>query len=281
MNYDAFRNLQQSFQTNEGTIKYIDQGEGDVLLLLHGVPSSGWLYRKMIPELSKNYRVIVPDMLGFGSSDSPKGYEIYSEEKHAERLLALMNNLGITSWTHVMHDAGGLWTWELLKKNSEVVDQLIVLNTIIYTEGFDPPVRFRKGAIAKMVMWSYRNGITTNMMLKGLFKSGMTENNLSKEDVEGYKRPLREGKTNAMYYFFTRTCHDLPDYHKVLKEFDKPATVIWGSNDSFLLWEPQKEAVMRDLEIDPDAVHIIQAKHFIQEEQPDKINALILEYLKK
>jgi len=260
MTYDAFRNLQQSFQTNEGTIKYIDQGEGEVLLLLHGVPSSGWLYRKMIPELSKSYRVIVPDMLGFGSSDSPDGYEIYSEEKHAERLLALMKNLGITSWTHVMHDAGGLWT---------------------YAEGFDPPVRFRKGAIAKMVMWSYRNGITTNMMLKGLFKSGLTENNLSKEDVEGYKRPLREGKTNAMYYFFTQTCHDLPDYHNVLKEFNKPATVIWGANDSFLLWEPQKETVIRDLEIDPDAVHIIQAKHFIQEEQPGKINALILEYLKK
>ncbi len=112
----------------------------------------------MIDELEKTHRVIVPDMLGFGSSDSPKGYDIYSEARHAERLLALMNHLEIKNWTHVMHDAGGLWTWELLKNDPNRINKLIVLNTIIYEDGFKPPIRFKKGFIARTAMWSYRNG---------------------------------------------------------------------------------------------------------------------------
>lgn len=139
-----------------------------------------------------------------------------------------MDALKINSWVHIMHDAGGLWTWELLKKQPNRISKLVVLNTIIYEAGFDPPIRFKKGFIARTAMWSYRNGITTNMMLNGLFKTGLNNNTLNKTDVEGYKKPLREGKTRGMYYFFTQTCEDLPDYRKMIQKIDVPTLVIWG-----------------------------------------------------
>jgi len=278
MTYSQFRTKQHSFQSSEGAIKYIDQGQGNVIVLLHGVPTSGWLYRKMIDSLSKNHRVIAPDMLGFGSSDSPEGYEIYSEENHAKRIVALLDHLEVDTWTHVMHDAGGLWTWELLKNHPERISKLIVLNTIIYEEGFDPPIRFEEGFMARTAMWGYRNGITTNMMLRGLFKSGLLENTLTKNDVVGYKKPLLEGKTKAMYYFFTQTCNALPDYSEVLKNSNIPVKVIWGAEDDFLLWETQKQRVMDDLGITEKDVHILDAKHFIQEEKPSEIAKLILEF---
>jgi len=234
----------------------------------------------MIDELSQHYRVIVPDMLGFGSSDSPQGYDIYSEENHATRLLGLMDTLKIKHWTHVMHDAGGLWTWELFKKQPHRISKLIILNTIIYKEGFDPPIRFKPGIIAKIAMWSYRNGISSNTMLKGLFASGLTKNNLSKIDLEGYKKPLLEGKTRAMYYFFSRTCNTLKDYSKVVSKIESPVAVIWGENDSFLQWKPQSDKVIKDLKISAEHIHLLDAKHFIQEEQPQEINRYILNFLK-
>ncbi len=279
INYSQFRAQQKTFNSKNGRISYIDKGKGDVILLLHGVPTSSWLYRHMIDDLSQKHRVIAPDMLGFGASDSPKGYEIYSQEQHATRLLALMEELKINSWTHVTHDAGGLWTWELVKKNPNKISKLVLLNTIIYDEGFDPPVRFKPGIIAKAVMWSYKNGFTTKAMLKGLFKSGLTENTLNKIDIEGYKKPLLEGKTKAMYYFFTQTCNDLPNYKEVLSKLNIPVLVIWGKTDSFLKWPPQKEQVISDLKIQEKNIHIIDAKHFIQEEQPEHINALILDFI--
>lgn len=279
--YSQFRAKQLDFSSSFGNIKYVDQGEGAVILLLHGVPTSGWLYRNMIDELSRFNRVIVPDMLGFGHSDSPEGYEIYNEENHATRLLELMNHLGVPSWTHVTHDAGGLWTWELMRKDPNRIEKLVVLNTIIYEAGFDPPIRMKKGFIARTAMWSYRNGITTNMMLRGLFKTGLKENNLNKTDLEGYKTPLLEGKTKAMYYFFTQTCQDLPLYEEVLQQSNIPVAVIWGQHDEFLLWEPQKNAVIKDMKISEENIHIIDAKHFIQEEQPAALVQFIQEFCRK
>ncbi len=281
MSYQAFRNQQHSFQSADGTIKYIDQGVGDVIVLLHGVPTSGWLYRNMIDELAKEYRVIVPDMLGFGSSDSPKGYDIYSESNHAKRLLALMDALEIETWNHVMHDAGGLWTFELLKQDSRRIKKLVMLNSIVFEEGFKPPMRMEPGFMAKAAMWGYRNGITTNLMLKGLFKTGLQVNNLTKQDVEGYKQPLLEGKTRAMYYFFTQTCAALPDYTSLTQEISISTRVIWGSHDEFLLWNPQKSEVMTNLSIPQADVSLIDAKHFIQEEKPEEIVLLIQSFLDK
>jgi len=66
----------------------------------------------------------------------------------------------------------------------------------------------------------------------------------------------------------------------MIQKIDLPTLVIWGKNDSFLLWEPQKDRVIKDLNIAPEDIHIIDAKHFIQEEQPKEINKMILEFLK-
>jgi haloalkane dehalogenase len=65
--------------------------------------------------VSKGYRVIAPDVHGFGNSDSPDGYEIYSVKQDGKRILELMNYLDINKWFHVTPDAGELWTWALFK----------------------------------------------------------------------------------------------------------------------------------------------------------------------
>ncbi len=283
LSYDDFRAKQKSFNSEDGEMKYIDQGTGPVILLLHGVPTSGWLYRKMIdPITDKGFRVIVPDMLGFGSSDSPKGYELYSQEEHAKRLTSLMAHLKIDSWTHVMHDAGGLWTWETFIKAPGKIEKLVILNTIIYEEGFNPPIRMKKGIFAKISMWMYKNGVTTKLMLNQLFKAALMENNLTDREVEGYKRPLREGKTNSLYFFFSKTCQSLPDYSPLIKEeIDIPAKVIWGKHDKMLQWEPQADRVKEDLKIAESDVHILDVKHFIQEEMPVEITNIICEFVNR
>ena len=267
MDYKQFRNQQLKFKSSDGNINFIDQGEGEVIVLLHGVPTSAWLYRKMIPILAQTYRVIAPDMLGFGSSDSPKGYEIYNQEQHAKRLLELMAFLNVNSWHHVFHDAGGLWTWELLKLAPQKVKTLNILNTIIYENGFNPPLRFSKGFFTKLIMALYTNGITANLMLKGLLKTGLINPKImSKKDIEGYKTPLLEGKTKAMYYFFTRTCHKLPNYSNTIKQLSMPKLVVWGKKDSFLVFEKMEEQVVSDLKLNKNNLHLIDAKHFIKEE---------------
>ncbi len=278
--YADFRSEQQTFNSNDGAIKYIDKGEGQVIVLLHGVPTSAWLYRKMIDGLvTKGYRVIAPDMLGFGSSDSPKGYDLYSPEAHGKRLLALMDHLQVTNWTHVFHDAGGLWTWELFKLAPNRIEKLVVLNSIIYEDGFKPPMRFERGGLTKLSISFYSNKLTNRTIMKKLFKNALMENNLTANEVEGYRKPLLEGKTNSLYTFFSSTCNALPDYRETLKKIDIPSMVIWGKHDKMLQWEPMKNAVVTDLNIKPENVHILDSKHYIQEESTEEILNHILGFI--
>ena len=181
--YVKFKSLQNTFLSVDGHIKYIDRGEGPVILLLHGVPTSSWVYRKMIDELvDSGYRVIAPDMLGYGNSDNPDGYDIYSSERHASRILSLMEYLDIGHWTQVVHDAGGLWTWELFKIAPDKIENLILLNTIIYEEGFNPPIRMKPGIFSQLSMWMYRNTFTNNMLMHSLFYKGLKETRLTKSE---------------------------------------------------------------------------------------------------
>ena len=100
-----------------------------------------------------------------------------------------------------------------------------------------------------------------------------------KNEFEGYQKSLLEGKTNAMYYFFTQLSKPFPNYEETLKQLTIPVAVIWGKADKILRWEPQKERVTELLKIEDHNIHIIEGSHFIQEEQPDKITAIITDFI--
>jgi len=280
--YSEFRNNQQFFSSNDGTLAYTDKGKGDVIVLLHGVPSSSWLYREMIDGLvNSGYRVIIPDMLGFGNSDNPDGYDVYSNKNHASRLLALMNALQIENWTQVVHDAGGVWTWELLKLDDSKITNLVMLNTILYDEGFNPPIRMKKGIFPKLGMWLYRNGLTADIMLGNFMNRALKDRKtLTKAEYDGYKTPIREGKTKGMYYFFTSIRKPFPQFETTLEAIKVPKLIIWGAQDKMLKLNTQEQQIISKMNVSPENIHKLNASHFLQEERAEKINQLIIDFLK-
>jgi len=280
MSLDEFRTKQKTFKSSDGKIKFIDEGIGEVILLLHGIPTSSWLYRKMINDLvEKGHRVIIPDMLGFGNSDSPNGYEIYSSKEHSKRLIELMDSLKIKTWNHVMHDAGGLWTWELIKYNPNRIHKLIILNTIILQDGFFPPMKMKEGTLSKFILSLYSIKITSALLLKMLFKNGLYNYRLSKDGLEGYQKPLLEGKIKAMYYFFTQLSQPFPNYDDTLKHLNIPVLVLWGKYDKILKWESQSQQVLKLLKIENNNIHSIEGSHFLQEENSFEITAKINNFI--
>lgn len=261
---------------------YFDGGSGPCILLLHGVPTSSWLYRKIIPILiEKGYRIIAPDMLGYGSSNKPEGYDIYSDTNTGERILKLMDYLKIQSWSHVFHDGGGLWTWAMLEMDQSRVSSLFMLNTIVYQDGFNPPLKFSKGFFARIFARLYSfSGFTQKLSIDPTFKNGIkAKNKVTKSMLEGYKKPLIKNGHHALYYFFTQTCKQIKDYNKIHKSLKMPTTVIWGKWDDVLVWEGNEQKVRSNFNILEEDIHIIDAKHFIQEEKPELIAKIIIEKL--
>lgn len=275
--YADHLNKLKYFDSGDGQIAYIDEGSGPVILLVHGVPTSSWLYRNITPALvDSGYRVIAPDMLGFGASDKPADPSLYTPDKMAQRLLKLMNALEIENWAQVFHDAGGLWTWEMLEMNRASVSHLFMLNTIVYEEGFKPPMRFSDGPIARAYVKQYTSAMGQKVVITSTFRKGIKDRSvINKTMLEGYKAAFLDENPDALYYFFTHTCNSLPDYNNLHKGLDIPLTVIWGKHDDILVWHKISEAVKSNFSLNESDIHLLDAGHFIQEEKPEEIAAII------
>jgi len=110
---------------------FIDEGprNAESIICLHGEPTWGYIYRKFIPQLSEKYRVIVPDMMGFGKSETPQNKE-YTLKTHVENLSGLIEHLNLNNITFVGQDWGGPITGAYSIRNLERVKSFVLINTL-------------------------------------------------------------------------------------------------------------------------------------------------------
>lgn len=278
---DEWKSALQFAEVADGKMAYLDIGEGKPLLLLHGIPTNSWLYRDLVSELQDSgYRIIVPDLLGFGSSDKPKELEVYAFEKQADRLVELMTALGINYWTQLCHDMGGIVTWELLSRNPSKIEKLVILNTVAFEEGFNPPMDFQKeNIIHRTIAGMYDTKLFDDMMVKSTLKGGVAEKKHTKSEMKGYTYPLKDGGGRALCHFFTSFDDFMPrlaDYNTMMNSLDIPATIIWGAKDPILIAEKQVPLLKAALDIPDENIHILEdGLHYIMEEQAEEIAAVI------
>jgi haloalkane dehalogenase len=109
---------------------YVDEGSGEVLLLLHGEPTWGYLFRELIPELARGHRVVVPDHMGFGKSETPAGRR-YDLTAHVDNLEAFVLDLDLRDITLVAHDFGGLAGAGLALRHPDRIARLVAANAAL------------------------------------------------------------------------------------------------------------------------------------------------------
>jgi cis-3-alkyl-4-acyloxetan-2-one decarboxylase len=108
---------------------YVDEGAGEVVVCLHGEPTWSYLYRRMIPGLAAKYRVVVPDHMGFGKSETPQD-RTYTLQTHVENLAALLDDLALQGVTFVAQDWGGPIAAAYTVRHPERVKRLFFANTL-------------------------------------------------------------------------------------------------------------------------------------------------------
>lgn len=112
-------------------IHYVDEGQGDVIVMVHGNPTWSFYFRRLISLLSQEHRVVVIDHLGCGLSDKPQDYD-YCLQNHIDNLEALLGHLGICSFSLVIHDWGGAIGMGVVAKDPTVLKRALVLNTAAF-----------------------------------------------------------------------------------------------------------------------------------------------------
>ncbi len=130
-------------EINGGRMHYVDEGKGEVILCLHGGPTWGYAYRKMISPLKMNYRVIVPDFFGFGRSDKFTRVKDYSFYMHYRTLIKFINKTELKNITLVVHDWGGLIGLSVLGKHPELFKRVVIMNTSLPIGTRSLPLSFK------------------------------------------------------------------------------------------------------------------------------------------
>ena len=275
--YQNFRASQKSYPTPVGGLAYQDQGTGTPIILIHGVPTSSWKYRKVIPGLTEEHRVIAVDLIGYGSSAKPKGNSpAYQPAEQARQIRNLAKSLGLKSYSLMFHDMGGLVAWEMLRQEPAAISNLIVLNTIVRKDGFNAP-EFKPNTMTSTLSKVMASPLTNNVVLGIIFQSlGVgSHHGLNSSECFGYVTPLREGSHDALYQFYTSLTpalySRLETNKSVFRNFKGRTLILWGAKDE-VLTPKQIPFLTEHLRVPSQNIHVYPKNHhFLAEEIPEEV----------
>ncbi len=264
---------------NKLNMHYIDEGEGEVILALHGEPSWCYLYRKFIPIL-KDYRFVAPDLIGFGKSDKIVNWKIYSFDLHLDSLINFIEKLQLNDITLVVQDWGGLLGLSLLGKFPEKFKRVVILNTFL-------PIGKPLGSFFKA--WQKFAKYHPSLPVGSIIQKG-TYQELSKEVIDAYKAPFPSKKYKGGAKAFPTLVPGKPTdagvkemkrAREVLSTWTKPALVLFSDKDKMMSGLEKFFYKLIPSSAEQQKLLIKDAGHFLQEEKGEEIANYIDQFIRE
>ena len=268
------------FKVNDTTMHYVDEGEGAVLLFVHGTPSWSFEFRNVIKFLSKKYRCIAIDHIGFGLSEKPAKYD-YTVQNHTASLLKLVTHLQLNQFTMLVHDFGGIIGLAAAEQIPEKIKGLVILNTWCRSIQDEPEYKKMKmilGSPLMPLLYRYLN-FSAKYILPAAFGE---RSRLTPEIHQHFLRPFSKASERKGTIAFAKSLLRDQDYYAsvgkkltILK--DKPVLIIWGMKDEFitekhLLWVQEQFPGSKVVRYD-------DAGHFVLEEKSVVAGPVIAEFM--
>jgi len=264
----------QRVATSGGTIAYQDEGEGPAVVLLHGFPTSSYLWRREVPLLASRMRVIAPDLLGYGGSDRPDGEDL-SEIAQAMYVRELLEALRVEDVALVGHDIGGAVA-QILALDAEVprIRALVLVDAACFDAWPIEGVR-RLQAVGP----EQERPELVEDHVRLVWKLGVQHPERRDPDaLEGYLSPWRSDP--ASFFRAARGIEGkgLAGREDELAELDIPAFLIWGEEDPFV---PSELAERLQETLPGSALALLPGcSHLVMEDAPRTVGPLIYEFLR-
>ncbi|GIW18386.1 MAG: hydrolase [Tepidiforma sp.] len=259
-------------------LHYLDEGSGPALVLVHGFAGSTFSWRAAVPELAKEFRVIAVDLPGFGLSDRRRGIG-YGHERHAARLLALLDLLGIERAAFAGHSMGGAVVQRLAARAPGRAERLVLVGSVSAGEGLEFRRRRRAGRVAFGLIGLAATSPTVMYALgrRGLRQMVADPGFVTDEVVRGYIDPLLIPGTVRAVGEMAREQEREPLVD--LAAVAAPALVVTGERD-VVVPPARAEALAASLPGAQDAIVIERAGHLLAEERPDAFLRAVLPFLR-
>jgi len=256
-----------------------------VLLLLHGFPTSSFMFRDLIPRLADRYRVIAPDLPGFGFTEVPgeRAY-VYSFDALASTLEAFTEALGLNRYAIYVFDYGAPTGFRLAMRHPDRVTAIVSQNGNAYEEGlgdawgpirtyWSQPTQANREVIRKNILnfegtrWQYTHGVTNP---EAVAPESYTL------DVALLERPGNNDIQLDLFLDYASNVKLYPKFQEYFRQSKPPLLAIWGKNDPFFI-PAGAEAFRKDI---PAAqVRLLDTGHFAIETHAVEIAAAMKEFL--
>jgi haloalkane dehalogenase len=275
-------------EINGSNMHYIDVGEGDPVLFLHGQPTSSYLWRNIIPYLQKDARCIAPDLIGMGKSDKP---DIdYTFREHYEYVEKFIEKLDLKNITLVIHDWGSGLGFHYANNHRDNIKGIAFMEAIIKPMNWEEfPANYK--IAFKMIRTPFIGWLmlsVANMFLKKIVPDSMIRK-LSKEEFDNYlrpyptissRRPVRVWPTQIPISGKPRYMYEIVSaYNKWLTESDTPKLCLYAHPGAIIM----KKEVEYIKENFPNTkmVDIGDGIHYVQEDNPHLIGNEIAKWFKE
>lgn len=273
-------------------IHYVDEGAGDPILLLHGQPTSSYLWRNIIPHLSDHARVIAPDNIGFGKSDRP---DIdYHYANHVSYIEGFIEALGLENVTMVGHDWGSALALDYAARHSANVKGVVFFEAIVApmfpAESYDdlPPM-------LEEFFTTLRSDKGTELMVDENYfvekaLPNMVMRDMSEAEMDAYREPFqtKEGRRRVIVPWPNQipignrpphTTRVIGNYNEWLQTTDKPKLMLYARPGA--LNGPAAAEWMEEHAKHIETVDVGEGLHYLQEDQPEAIGRAIADWYQR
>jgi pimeloyl-ACP methyl ester carboxylesterase len=271
--------------TNGIKLHYVTQGEGPLMLMLHGFPEFWYSWRHQIPEFAKDFKVVALDLRGYNDSDKPADQSAYVMAEFIKDVEGVIKGLGYDRCVLVGHDWGGAIAWNFAYAHPEMVERLIVLN-LPHPAKFAEGLRTPQQLLRSSYMFFFQLPFIPELLLQSsdyqaietaLTGMAVNKSTFTKEDLQAYKdAAAKPGAMTAMLNYYRNIFQQgmLSGDWGIL---EVPTLMIWGENDTALGKELTygTQAYVRNFQIK----YIPNCSHWVQQEQSGLVNKYMREFL--
>lgn len=255
------------------------------LVLLHGYPTSSFMFRHLIPLLADRFHILAPDHIGFGLSDAPDAADFtYTFDALTDVTEALLAELGVDRYAIYVQDYGAPIGWRLALRNPQAITAIITQNGNGYEEGFvesfwepvtayqreqtpETEAAIRSALSLEAIRWQYVTGETDLSLI---------DPETWEHDHALISRPGNDRAQLALFRDYATNVELYPRLHEYFRQSQVPLLAVWGEGDEIFGPEGAR-AFARDL---PDAqIHLLPGGHFLLESAVDQVADLIGDFL--
>lgn len=226
-----------TFSIDGQNIHYLDEGEGPVVVLVHGNPTWSYYYRNLVRTLREDHRVIVPDHIGCGLSDKPQNYN-YTLSQHISNLCSLLSHLEITKYSLVVHDWGGAIGMGCAVKHPDQLERIVILNSGAFRSSRIPlRISVCRWPLIGPLLVRGVNGFAWPATFMAVTKP------LSPKVKEGYLHPYNSWANRVAVSAFVQDIPMTPTHRSYdtlvevenglqgIADAEIPMLILWGGND--------------------------------------------------